>query len=97
MMIRWGAAATMRPLLTMALVSFTAVGCAALAASEALPSSLAVPDAFKSKDTWQQSSMIPLDLSLGEVKTQGEISVSSMIQQQSKSAGTVMFAVRRAG
>ena len=89
----------MRPWLAMAVVSMSAIGCAALALSEApsIPASLGVPDGIKSKDSWQQSSMVPLEFSLGEVKRADELSVSTMIQEQSKSAGTVMFAVRRPG
>ena len=94
--------AASRPLLAMTLVSLCALSCSALAASDApscgnLPSSLPVPDGLLSKDEWQTSSMIPLELGLGQVKTQDEISVSSMLLQHTKTAGSVAFVVRRPG
>ena len=96
------------------------LGCSALASSNSksinkegcalqIPESLQVPPGFTSKESWQTGSMIPLDLSLGQVTPQPELSVSEMIKQQLHSssnsnsnnninkAGAIVFAVRRPG
>lgn len=89
-------------------------GCAALASSSSsnnnkecalkIPESLQVPPGFANKDSWQEGPMIPLELSLGQVTPQPELSVSTMIQQQlqnndnkATAAGAIVFAVRRVG
>lgn len=104
MMVRWQSSA-MRPsaMFALAVVSLGALSfCNALASSDTsscgiIPLSLPVPEGLATTDAWQQSSMVPLELSLGQVKTQEEISVSSMLQQHTKSAGSVAFVVRRPG
>lgn len=99
MMVRSRSSAV-RPLVAIAVASLGVISCAAFSSTEAPPLStnLAVPDGLKTKEEWQKSAMIPLDLSLGTVTKQDEVvSVSNMIEQQSKSLGAVLFAVRRPG
>jgi hypothetical protein len=75
-------------------------GCSALASSDScgnIPVTLQVPEGFSGKEAWQQFPVTPLQLTLGQVKPLNEISVSTMLQQQTGVSGSIAFVVRRPG
>jgi hypothetical protein len=80
--------------------SFLALkGCSALASDSCgnIPVTMQVPEGFAGKESWQQFSVTPLQLTLGQVKPLDEISVSTMLQQQTGVSGSIAFIVRRPG
>jgi len=91
--------------LAVSLVAFSLqiLGSSALAASDTascaagIPASLAVPAGISSKEMWQAEAVVPLELNLGQVTKKAEISVSSMINEHTNTAGAVAFVVRRPG